>query len=551
MTSTIMGRRQARLEKMFAECQQTVLSQIIGPFGLSTAMFADKNGGNVTTVHNFSRADADYVASDDDKVRHEHAHRKYDEKVRDLYVVDTQERANVAGTTTWKEKRDVRIAAGVDEYTGNRVNPDGTTINGRGAETTAELDHVKSIKSFHEDKAAQLGSVDVKEGKVDTSRMRGIVNDDKNLALTNKSLNGSKSASELGEWEKTTPKSGNGDSNAKRHNVDEARSQQKQNTANRHAATTKYGNVLKKQGKELLATGGEQAVRMGLRQAFGVLLTELVNGLFNEFKALIAAGVQAGKTLFEEITARLARIAESVAKKIPDALSQALDGGISGFISNLLTFLINNFVSTAKRAVTMIREGLTSLFKAFKMILFPPKDMTAAEALRAGLKILSAVVTTSVGILLEEVVSGFVATVPVIGQLSSLITPVLIGTMTGLLTAFMAYKIDDVFDYFFNVQEEEALNALVASVEASEAFVERLKAQSQQDLENIDNYARSAQLYQRIGQHLGDAVRAGAATAVSMRATLEQGRQLVSRTNLALDASNAQSARIAGFLQLR
>ena len=28
MTSTIMGRRQARLEKMFAECQQTVLSQI-------------------------------------------------------------------------------------------------------------------------------------------------------------------------------------------------------------------------------------------------------------------------------------------------------------------------------------------------------------------------------------------------------------------------------------------------------------------------------------------------------------------------------------------
>ena len=95
------------------------------------------------------------------------------------------------------------------------------------------------------------------------------------------------------------------------------------------------------------------------------------------------------------------------------------------------------------------------------------------------------------------------------------------------------------------------MNALVASVEASEAFVERLKAQSQQDLENIDNYARSAQLYQRIGQHLGDAVRAGAATAVSMRATLEQGRQLVSRTNLALDASNAQSARIAGFLQLR
>lgn len=547
MTSTRMGRRQVRLEKMFGECQQTVLSQIIGPFGLSTAMFKDKNGGNVTTVRNFGRADADYVATDDDKIRHAHAHRVYDPDVRAMYEVDTETKAVAAGTVTWDEKRQNRIKAGVDEYTGGHVNPDGTTQNAKGNDTRAELDHVKSIKSYHEDKATQLGSLDVKDGKVDTSRITAAVNDDKNLALTNKSLNGSKGAMGLDEWQqKEVNQEG---TNAKRHKVDPARSQQKSKTADRHAKTTQRVNLLKKQGQELLSTGGEQAVRMGLRQAFGVLLTELVNGLFNEFKALVAAGVEAGKTLFEEITARLARIAESVAKKIPDALSQALEGGISGFISNLLTFLINNFVSTAKRVVTMIREGLTGLFRAFKMILFPPEGMTVGEALQAGLKVLTAVVVTSVGILLEEMVSGFVATIPVIGQLSGLITPVLIGIMTGLLTAFLAYKIDDVFDFFFNVDEEEALNALEANVQASDAFVARLLEQSQQSLMNVENYAQSARLYQRIGERFGQAASAGAATAASMRATLEQGKELINRTNRMLERSDTQSARIAGFLQ--
>ena len=43
-------------------------------------------------------------------------------------------------------------------------------------------------------------------------------------------------------------------------------------------------------------------------------------------------------------------------------------------MSNLLTFLINNFLSTAKRFVTVIREGIIGLFRAFKMIFFPPKN---------------------------------------------------------------------------------------------------------------------------------------------------------------------------------
>lgn len=106
-------------------------------------------------------------------------------------------------------------------------------------------------------------------------------------------------------------------------------------------------------------------------QALGLLLTELVNGLFNEFKVLIKHGVEAGKTLFGEIRERLARVIDLVVKKIPDA-GQMFQGGVSGFMSNLLTFLINSFLHR-KALSSPIREGLLGLFRAFKMIFFRPR----------------------------------------------------------------------------------------------------------------------------------------------------------------------------------
>ena len=39
MDQSITDLKQQRLQKLFDDCQQQVISQIIGPFGLSTAMF--------------------------------------------------------------------------------------------------------------------------------------------------------------------------------------------------------------------------------------------------------------------------------------------------------------------------------------------------------------------------------------------------------------------------------------------------------------------------------------------------------------------------------
>ena len=104
MEQKITDQREQRLQKLFDDCQKQVLSQIIGPFGLSTAMFEDKNGGNVTTLHNFERTDDDYIATDSDRALHKQSRKEYSPTVRSEYEVDTQAKAGEAGGKTWEKK---------------------------------------------------------------------------------------------------------------------------------------------------------------------------------------------------------------------------------------------------------------------------------------------------------------------------------------------------------------------------------------------------------------------------------------------------------------
>lgn len=81
MAQSNMQLKQQRLDALFEECQQHVFSQIIGPFGLSPAMFADKAGGNVTTVQNFEKG---VVATESEKVLHESITEAYDRSKYEL-----------------------------------------------------------------------------------------------------------------------------------------------------------------------------------------------------------------------------------------------------------------------------------------------------------------------------------------------------------------------------------------------------------------------------------------------------------------------------------
>lgn len=553
MKQNILDLREQRLQKLFDNCQQQVISQIIGPFGLSTAMFEDTNGGNVTTLHNFTKTAASYVATDSDKALHAQSRKDYSVDVRSEYEVDTKAKAENSDGKTWNEKRDDKIKKGLDEYTGRSVSPDGKIELKDGKIVRAELDHVVSVSEIHNDPKMHLslGKVtkDEKTGgtKVDISRIREVANSDENLALTNQPLNGSKSDEDLKEW--AAKKRKDGTTNAEKFDAKEDFLQDKYDTAKEHINSTSNHALLKKQATELLQTGGKQAALMGVRQALGLLLTEMVNGLFNEFKVLIKQGVEVGKTLFEEIRQRLERVIASVVKKIPDAVEQMFQGGASGFMSNLLTFLINNFLSTAKRFVTVIREGLHSLIRAFKMIFYPPKHMTDAQAFQEGLKIFSAVVVASVGLLLNETVATFMMTVPFLKPFGDLITPVLIGIMTGMLSAFLAYQIDCLFDNYRYSLSEKFMDELLVDTKRRGEFANELVTLSESSMGNIENYSKSITLYQSIGVALGSANLAASATLASLEQTVTDTGEQVAKSSAMIDFINKSQSEIENFLK--
>lgn len=531
--------KEQRLQKLFDDCQQQVISQIMGPFGLSPAMFkdVDKNGGNVTTLNNFSREDDNYVATEDDKILHHHAHSQYSKDVRKQYEVSK---------TSWDNKRDDRIRHGVDEYTGHKVDNDGNVQMPDGSLAKADLDHVAPIKNIHNNKKIQLGLGQVENGEVDVEAVRNVTNDDKNLALTNGSLNRSKKDHDLKEWQEREKANGDGSTNAEHYDLDPERSDEKYEAAREHIDSTANRELLKKQATELLSTGGKQAALMGARQALGLLLTELVNALFTEVKTLIRHGIEAGKSLLDEIGQRLKRAAERVARKAPEALSQMIQGGVSGFVSNLLTFLINNFLSTAKRLVTMIREGLLGLFRAFKMIFFPPKDMTKEQALQAGLKLLGTVIISSVGILLSETVSTFMATVPFLKPFSDLLAPVLIGIISGLLSAFLAYQIDCWFDS--HARKERLLDELSSNAKQRAVFATELATLSEFSLGNVERYTHSIESYRQTNASLGNAGRKSSMALNHLKNTVSSTREQVEKSQKMTGYINESQAEIDAFL---
>jgi small nuclear ribonucleoprotein (snRNP)-like protein len=419
-----------------------------------------------------------------------------------------------------------------------------------GDKTTAPMDHIRSLNKISKDPKMFLGLGQVKNGKADIGKIHEVANNPDNLVLTNASLNGSKGEHDLKDWmKKEKIIDGKVKTNAERFSIDPETANELYERANNSIDAVANKALLRKQTAELLHTGGMQALQMSGRQALGLLLTELVNGLFNEFKLLIQHGVEVGKTLIQEITERLKKVAISVAKKIPDALSQGLQGGVSGFVSNLLTFLINTFLSTAKRFVTVIREGLLGLYRAFKMIFFPPAHMTSDQALQEGIKILTVVITTATGILLQEAVKTFVSSMPFLLPIAEALSAVIIGIITGLLSAFLAYQIDCLFDRLRNSHDERMMDQMMTDARGRDEFASSLITLTESSLDNVWLYSQSACLNEEISGILQHSSQSADQTLNILLRSVEENQTQISKSREAIMELEESHEFIAGFLE--
>lgn len=440
--------REERLNQLLNECQNTVIEQILQPFGLSMAMFDDKDGGGVNTIHNARKG---VYATQNEKEKFEqrgeynstkyHSHPGYVKENRDISV------AKKEGTL-------------IDDYTGQKIAP-GEKV---------DLDHTIAAKTAHDDAGVYLAGLDPSD----------LVNDPSNLHATNSTINRSKKQKSMEQfiedWKKNQParQAKIKDLSAK-EKLTEKEKKELEKLQNLEAfspeqameiektAKRQYEKAVNKYyksgkfAKSVAQDAAKTALTTAIQQALGKLLVVFAQSTFHEIKMFIKERTSSAQSIFEDIKQRLQRVFNTIIEKLKSWKEIAIDlkdGLLAGLFSSLITTFINVFATTAKRFIRAIREGIRSIIQSFKILFFRPKDMTQEEALKIVVKSLSGVFITTVGIIAETSLNAFLQGIPVIGQFSSIITPVLLGMMSGISIALISYLVDILFDLSHKSERE-------------------------------------------------------------------------------------------------
>ena len=404
---------QEKLDQVFEQLQKDVIFSIATPFGLGKIISAyDKVGGNITTVHN---ANFGIYANDEETYNRKEYTQSKNSNGRQF---ENAGKNSVGSTFTISKMDDNQIVQ--DAYTGKWQKAD-----------TTSPDHIESLSQYHKNG----GFMQSQQKKSD------FATDENNLALTDRSINQSMRDFDKEEWmdKETIKKTKNKD----RFEIDEDKLREQVYKAKDITEKHLPSNMDKVQYylKKSTTTGLNEGLKMGSQQAFGLLLAEFFSISFVEIKDVFNNGLQ-GESLYQDLRVRLNRVQQTLMSKWKDIIKGFSGGFISGFLSNLITTIINMFVTTGKRLVRMIREGLFSLLKALKMMFFPPENMTYKEATHEAMKLIAAGGIIIAGVALEEIIEKMVLNIPFLTPFAGIVTSVIVGSLTAIAMTLVVYLID-------------------------------------------------------------------------------------------------------------
>lgn len=455
---------QERFDKLITDCKNEVIKSIVTPFGLGKIVAAyDKVGGNVTTTHNFKEG---VVSSLEDKSRYEEWQRISNPNESDyIYKVDSNGKSEKISPLKqdrkthhdklkekWKKEQYQEMTEGetvTDGYTGKKL---GTKINNQIIKDNfIDGEHITSVSEIENDLKNHLfvkGS-SKEERLSNRAKLSGHEN---NLTLIDGGMNSSKNDSDLMEWANSpiskehAKKTNNPNmTNAEYYELDEKRVQEEYNKSKNHIKNTQLKNQVIKQGQEIALTGVIEASKMGMQQALGLVIVEFFTAVFDEIIDIYKNGFVSNfedERFLNILKERLLRIGNKIKDKWKDVAIAFKDGVIAGFISNLTTTIINAFITTGKRLVRIIREGFFSLYKAIKILLFPPEGLTYEEALHEAKKIFATGVIVGLGVIVEQYIDGLIKATIFLEPFADILTSIFIGSLTGLAVAMAVYHID-------------------------------------------------------------------------------------------------------------
>ena len=410
-------------------CEASAISAITSQFGLASLIIDARDGGSVTTVHNFEKG---ITANEADAAR-------YSDMIANRNGKYLEVRNKVGYDKPLVKRRNEALqneAIIIDEYTGRNLPKYGRV----------HLDHIVSVKEIESSVSANLALSPEERAK--------IAADKENLALIDGSINQSKGSDEMKVFLNKEDKK-TGQRKAEKFGIDEQKAMQKDKKDRKFV----YGKIdkakVKKYSKELLTTGCKDITKIMAYTVIGVAMREIAQGAITEIKL---AFKQRGKESFGEIwvrfKTRMSEILDSLKSKWKDLVAGSIEKGLTSFISNLGVFLINVFATTLKRFVAMIRAGFVSLKEAVKILVNPPRGLDKDEVGYQAVKVLTAGLIGALSLGLSEAIDKFLLSIPVLTPIFSFIVPVigksvgdivstcLSAILGGVLTTIVIYFMD-------------------------------------------------------------------------------------------------------------
>jgi len=453
-----------RFNKLVLDCKKDVINSIVTPFGLGKVVAAyDKAGGNVDTIHNVRNkdfVDSDGTTYTDGIYATDKAQNDYENK--DEYNSDEYHKDSKYIKINKQYSAEKKASGTTDYITGEKITQ----------HDKHDLDHVVSAKEIHDDSGRVLAEINGAD----------LANTDINLKPTDSGINRSKKADTMQDFlvkknerikemevlknrQNLSPQEEKKLQKLEKLNqIDDEKAMQADKEA-RTEQTNKMNKAYYSSGKfakDTLSTGAIEGAKMGMQQALGLIITEFFTAVFDEILDIYKNGFSHGfdnDSFFIVLKERLQTIGTRVKDKWKDAAMAFQDGFISGFISNLATTVINMFVTTGKRVVRIIREGLFSLFRAIKLLVFPPEGMTYEDAMHEAKKLIATGLIVSLGVIAEEWIDTLIKGTVVLEPFADILTGVFVGAITGLSITMVVYYIDK------KRNDKEMFNSLVNDAE--------------------------------------------------------------------------------------
>lgn len=392
------------LDDTLQECNAVVTRSILGAFGVS--LFGDFDGGHVTTIHNFEKK---ITATTRDYIKYCEYTLPYSAAVDRKHYSERQvtERRNII-------KSEAPIFSG---YTGRELPHDGR----------AHLEHIVPVKEIESTPQNFLF--------MDQAARVDLAYNPQNLTMLESYINQSKNDMPLKEW---LGKEVDGVTNAERFGIDQEMALRRDDEAREAIRNAQRSAALKKQGKELVVTGLEQGLKLGMREVIALVLIE-----FNDEAIIctrrIMKSYRQGNLTFDEVIGQmktaLVKTKDRVLAKHKEVIDVFLSGVGSGFLSNLIVFIINNIITTSGHMVTIIRELVYAMIRTGK-ILCSNQYSSAEEKHQAAAKVLTYSTSICLTVLLGEAIRQQLPWSPYREEISQALSAIVAGVSIVMISYY-------------------------------------------------------------------------------------------------------------------